>query len=335
MPAAIVRVLVVLFAAAGLSGVGPAAWAGDASWTVRTAANDFGSDRENYSYTLNPGGQVEDGLVAVNSGTTPLELAVYAGDAFTTDKGQLDLVTRNTPSTGVGAWVHPGQDHVTVQPGQSVDVPFTLTLPDNAAPGDHMGGILTSLTQGGVERRVGIRILLRVSGDSQPGLTVEDLDTDYSGTLDPFGTGDATITYTIHNTGNTILAARQEPALSGPFGAWSVPAEAADTPQLLPGEKWRVTVPVHGVTPALVLTETVTLTPLLTDASGSTAPLSAVESTSDSLAVPWTLLLLVAVCGLIVTIFVSRRRRRTEPREASQADAGVPSELATPETADH
>ena len=77
------------------AGTGPAAAAdGDVPWTVGTAAGDFGSGRQNYSYTLDPGGRLQDGLVVTNHGTTPLRLAVYAADGFTTKDGRFDLVTQ-------------------------------------------------------------------------------------------------------------------------------------------------------------------------------------------------------------------------------------------------
>jgi hypothetical protein len=310
-----------LLAASALVG----GWAGSAAadngvpWTVGTAANDFGSGRQNYAYTLNPGGQLKDGLVVVNRGTTPLNLAVYAADGFTTKEGRLDLRTKGATSKGVGAWVQPDRQDVTIRPGQSVEVPFTVILPQNAAPGDYMGGIVTSLTQAGaagsgnVERRVGIRIRMRVGGELKPSLSVADLRVRYSGTPNPFGKGDATVTYTIRNTGNAILGARQTVSTSGPFGTSSVHSgQIEDSPQLLPGDTWQVSVPVHGVTPALRVKGTVSLVPLLTDASGSIAPLAAVETTTHAWTVPWTLLLLlvVVVGGLVVVTRLALRRRR-------------------------
>lgn len=291
--------IVALLTAAGAG----TATADDTPWTVHAADGEFGADRDNYSYALDPGGRLADGLVVVNNGTTPLDLAVYAADAFTTSTGGLDLRTSDQKPTDVGAWVHPGKNHVTVQPGQSTDVPFTVSVPANATPGDHLGGIVTALTQNGTERRVGLRLQLRVGGDLKPNLSVEDLDVRYSG-------GDATLTYTVHNTGNAILAARQSASVSGPFGTWLTnAARIADSPPLLPGERWRVSVPVHDVTPAVRLTGTVTLVPLLTDAAGSTAPLSTVETTAHAWAIPWLVLLpLVALCGLVA--FVARRRTR-------------------------
>jgi hypothetical protein len=326
-------IVMALLTALGLLGVaaGPAA-AADASWEVGPAAGDFGSGRPNYSYTLNPGGRLTDGLVVTNHGTTPLRLAVYAADGFT-NAGRLDLVAKNARSTRVGAWVRPGRTEVTVGPGVSVEVPFTVTLPGNAAPGDYMGGIVTSPAQPGeTNRRLGVRIRLRVGGAITPRLSVENLRVRYAGTPNPFGKGDATVSYTIRNTGNALLTARQSVSLSGPFGRWGVRAGGIpDSPQLLPGDAWKVSVPVRGVAPTLRLTGTVTLVPLLTDAAGSVAPLATVESTTHAWTTPWALLLfLFVLCVLVAVGLASWRRRRAERRDRQPDEH----EVREPETSD-
>ena len=269
-----------LLAALGLVGLfaRPAA---AADWTLEPAANQFGAGRENLQYTLNPGGQVDDGVVVANHGATPLHLAVR--------------------STGVDSWVRLGRDDVTVAPGESAEVPFVLALPGDAAAGDHVGDIVTS----GAGQHVAVPVRLRVGGPLKPRLAVEDVGVHYSG-------GDATVTYTIHNTGNAILSARQRVSVSGPFGRWNVDGGTiAGTPSLVPGERREVSAPVRDVTPALRLTATVTLVPLLTDAAGSTAPLPATKSSGHAWAVPWALLLAVLfVCGLVAAGLAFRPRRR-------------------------
>ncbi|WP_169981764.1 DUF916 domain-containing protein [Microbispora sp. H10836] len=314
-------VAVVLLATLALLDVGaaPAAAAdGEASWTVTTASNDFGSGRRNYSYTLDPGGRLQDGLVIANRGTTPLHLAMYAADGFTTEQGRLDLRGRDAKPAGVGAWVRTDRPDVTVPPGEWAEVPFTVALPQDAAPGEYMGGIVTSPASAGAAdgRRLGIRIRLRVGGELKPSLSVENLHVGYSGTPNPLGKGDATVTYTIRNDGNSVLTARQTVSVSGPFGRWHAEAgHIDDSPQLLPGDTWKVSVPVRGVTPALRLTGTVSLVPLLTDAAGSVAPLAAVESTTHAWTPPWALLLvLLVVCGLVVAALAARRRRKAGGR---------------------
>jgi hypothetical protein len=302
------------------------------SWAVRTASNDYGAERQNFAYTLDPGGELHDAIVVVNHGERPLDLAVYAADGFTTGSGQLDLVAGDAPSVGVGAWVRAGSDVVTVPPEQSVEVPFTLTVPDSATPGDYLGGIVTSTTQSDeaqgidVERRLALRIRLRVGGETTPSLSVEDVAVAYSGTANPVGTGDATVDYTVHNTGNTVLTARQAVSVAGPFGTFSTDAgPLAESPALLPGERWKVSTTLSGVSPAVRLTASVALTPLVVDSSGTTSPLDDVVATASTWAVPWALALLVLlIVGLVIlTVLLLRRRRHqaTDREDARVHDA--------------
>jgi hypothetical protein len=327
-----VLALLVALAVSGLS-AGPAratapdrAGDGDVAWTVRTASNSYGADRSSFSYQVNPGGRVEDAMVVANRGTAPVDLAVYAADGFTSDKGQLDLLPKAKKSRGTGIWVTAARDRVVVKPGQTVQLPFTVAVPADATPGDYVGGILTSLTQAdaaqgiNVDRRLGIRIALRVSGALKPALAVEKPHISYDGTPAPFAKGDATVTYRIRNTGNTVLSTRQSVRLRGPFGWFTASGgRTAAPPELLPGESWNVSVPVHGVTAAGRLTATVTLTPLFTDASGSTTPLAPVRAAAHGWAVPWTLFaLLVLLAALAVAAFFLVRRTRTARKAAEE-----------------
>lgn len=311
----------VLLAALGLACLpaGPARAAeGAATWTVRTGVNSYGDDRSSFSYAVNPGGRIKDSMVVANHGRTPLEFAVYAADGYTTDAGQLDLLTKDEKSVGVGAWIRSGTSAVVIAPGRTAEVPFTADVPADATPGDYVGGILTSLKQSGdaqginVDRRLGIRVALRVGGTLTPHLRIEDAHVDYAGSPNPFAKGDATLTYRIRNTGNTVLSGRQAASVSGPFGWFRTGAgPIAAPPELLPGESRDVTVHVHGVAPAFRLAATVTLTPSLTDASGSVTPLAPVRITAHGWAVPWTPMLAVVLLGAAaaVTTVLARRRR--------------------------
>ncbi|WP_426506773.1 WxL protein peptidoglycan domain-containing protein [Dactylosporangium sp. McL0621] len=310
-----------LLAAAGVAA--PAhAEEGDVAWTVRTASNTYGAERSSYSYAVNPGGQVKDAMVVANRGKAPLSLAVYPGDGFTTGTGQLDLLTKDKPSIGIGAWLHAGNATVTVAPGQTAEVPFTLDVPGNATPGDYAGGIVTALAQPdsaqgiNVERRLGIAVKLRVGGALHPALAVENLTVDFDG-------GDATVTYTIHNTGNAILSADQDVSVAGPFGLLRTGAGTVKAPpQLLPGETWQMTVPVHGVPRAGWLTARASLTPRLTDASGSTTSLPAVHAEARTVALPW--LWLAGLVALIGILFLVRYlRRRTKARQDARVREAV------------
>ena len=283
-PSPRVTVVCLLLATLGLGGL-LARPAPAADWTAEPAANQFGSGRQEYRYTANPSGQVEDGIVVANHGTAPLQVRL-----------------RTAGPRGLGAWLHPSRGDVTVQPGESAEVPFALTLPDDAAPGDYLGGIIAS----GADQRTELPVRLRVGGPLKPSLSAENVGVQYSD-------GDATVTYTVHNTGNTILTAKPAVSVSGPFGRWSAKAsKLAATRPLLPGDSMKASAVVHDVTPALRLTATVTLVPLLTDAAGSTAPLAATKASGHGWAVPW--LLLVAIVALVVASLALRLRPRQRVR---------------------
>lgn len=292
----------------------------DMPWDVGTVDGSFGSGRPNYDYAVEPGDRVDDALMVVNNGATPIELALYAADAFTTDEGQLDLFTRDVAARGVGAWLRLSHDTISLEPGESAEVPFTITVPDDAGPGSHMGGVVTTAaaTSKGTEpeRRVAIRIHLRVGESFRPSLSVEDLSVAYSG--DPLGAGRATVTYTVRNTGDTVLAAEQSVAIAGPFDAFRVTADSVEPmPRLLPDETWSVSLPVRDVPPTGILAATVTLVPLYTDPAGSTGPLAAVERTGNGWAIPWLpLLILAALAALAGLAAVVVRKRASLPRRA-------------------
>ncbi|HEY0117193.1 MAG TPA: DUF916 domain-containing protein [Cellulomonas sp.] len=302
----------------------PAAAAdGDAPWTVATAADDYGSGRVNFEYTANAGDTVDDGIVVTNTGTDPVDLAVYGADAFTTDVGALDLRAQGAAASDVGSWLAPKVDHVTVTAGASTDVPFSIVVPSGATAGDHVGGIVTSrmVTSGGkqVEQRVALLVHLHVSGFFRPGLVVEDVRTVSS--VPAVGSGHATVTYTLRNTGNAILSAEQHVSVGGPFGAFAATAASVpDAPYLLPGESWKVSVDVPGVQRAGWQATTVSLVPLYTDPAGSTNRLDEVSAGTHAWALSWLVVAVVlVVIGLVVglvllAVRLARRPRREQAR---------------------
>jgi hypothetical protein len=258
--------LLVMLGLAGLLAQPAAA----AEWTAEPAANQFGAGRQRFSYTINPGSDAKDGVVVVNHDAAPLRLALR-------------------PAAGpMSAWIHPARDDVTVAPGDTVEVPFTVTLPEDAAPGDYASDI------------AGVPIRLRVGGALKPSLAVEDIRVDGS-----------VVTYRIRNTGNATLTAHQAVSVSGPFRLWKATAgELADSPSLLPGATWKASARVADVTPAVRLTATVTLTPLLTDEAGSISPLGPVMASGHGWAIPWAVLpALLVVCAAAAGLAVRLRRR--------------------------
>jgi hypothetical protein len=214
---------------------------------------------------------------------------------------------------------------VTLAPRSVAIVPFTLTIPANATPGDHAAGIVAALTteqtntngqRVSVEQRVGARIYLRITGPLTPAMSITGLDGNYA--AKPLGRGDATVSFTVRNTGNTRLSGTQWLRISTPWGSTVDSEPLAPITELLPGGALSVTTTVHSLLPAGWLTVTVHADPAaITGFSDQKA--GPAEATLTLSAVPWVVLGALAVLlGILFVVLGRRRRKRTS------ATAGKP-----------
>ncbi len=285
---------------------------------IRPATAKGPDDRPRLSYTAAPGSVIKDFVAVTNISDIPLTLRVYAADAFNTSDGGYDLLAFGHPSTDVGAWAVPARNSVAVAGRSTAIVPFTLSVPDKASPGDHSAGIVASLTSDQVDakgdrilvdKRVGARIYLRVPGDLHPALKVESLGSAFRQTFNPVGHGRTTVTYTVRNTGNLRLQGLQRIQVRTPWGSAVEGPRLPDIPQLLPGSAVSVTSDVDGVLPAFLDTAAVRVDPI--PPPGDQDPLLPAAAASDTFAaVPWALLTLLVLLGLAALVWRTLRRRR-------------------------
>ncbi|MFN6119867.1 MAG: WxL protein peptidoglycan domain-containing protein, partial [Actinomycetes bacterium] len=157
------------------------------SWTLTPGGGPDGAQagsRPNLSYQLAPGTSVDDIVVVYNLGNTPLDLRVYATDAFNNDDGDFDLLPGDELPSDVGSWVLLATDRVTLAPGTQATIPIRITVPPDASPGDHVGAVLASSvstfdngdgTVVDVDRRTGTRLYIQVDGPLNPQLAVGSL----------------------------------------------------------------------------------------------------------------------------------------------------------------
>lgn len=271
------------------------------------------STRPDLSYVLEPGAVQEDAVTLFNFGNVQMDFRVYATDAFTTSDGEFSALSGDQEPVDVGSWVELAQERVTVAPGKQVTIPFTITVPPDANPGDHAGAILASSFTDDpsnpgdeviIDRRTGTRLYLRVAGDLQPELSVTAVEADYDQhVLNPFG-GALSVTYRIENRGNVRMGGKAVLKVTGLFGLSERTVELPDVPDLLPGETITVVKGVEGV-PALVrLHATVTLSPRLDGANAGDS-----SSRSDTVFAP-PVLVLVLLLMLIMAVLGFRAVRR-------------------------
>jgi hypothetical protein len=113
------------------------------------------------------------------------------------------------PQQDVGAWGKPSRPTVELAARSSVIVPFTVTAPRDAEPGDHVGAIvgITANKQGTfrVVRQIGARFYVTVSGTAQRAFSITSVKSSKNSLWFP-STLDATVL--LRNDGRTRVRPR-------------------------------------------------------------------------------------------------------------------------------
>jgi hypothetical protein len=302
--------------------------AGQVTWSV-VPATSTGPDpnRLEFSYgVVKAGSTITDHVEIANRSSQSAAFSVYGTDASgTSASGALLLLGSNQKSTDIGAWcTFAGGAHqlsTIIDGNKAIIVTFTVTVPPQATPGDHTGAMVAAV---GVTRknaagesvvenyRVAVPLELRVPGALRAGLQVQSISTGFSDPLNPFGTGSATVSYTLANTGNVRQSGSPAVKITGPFGQTAT-VHPAKLPVILPGDSVRVAASVSGLFPAGPMTThidvkagwpkgTIPLAQAAADATG----------TASLFAFPWSLLgliLLLAAIGVGIWFYLRWRRR--------------------------
>ncbi|MFD7296953.1 hypothetical protein ACFV9W_27010 [Streptomyces sp. NPDC059897] len=251
---------------------GPAAAA--PSWTVAPSSSagtrPADGDGRPYIYAEGtPGSVLEDEVAVSNPGDKPLKVSLRGADADNKGDGSLDVRKK---ATDTGAWIRFAEDTVKIPARTRAEVPFTVSVPAGATPGDHPGAVVARA--GG--RDAGVSIHLRVSGPTLSALTVENVRVDKG-----------SIAYDVVNRGNTTLSPRLAVRADGVLGA--ALDRSRDLPvQVLPGRRVGLSEPWKDA-PALDAVDVkVTVT-----AGGGAAD----SATASARFVPWT-----AVGGILAVL---------------------------------
>ncbi|MFI0788436.1 hypothetical protein ACH4Q6_22900 [Streptomyces lydicus] len=215
-------------------------------------------------------------------------------------------VTVRLRGSGTGSWLALAAREVRVPARTRASVPFTVTVPRDAAPGEHPGTLVVS--SGGPDgRRAAVPVHLRVTGPRLAALTVEDVSVSCRGSA-------AVIRYTLVNRGNTALDPRLAVRADGVFGpVLRRPARPLPS-RLLPGR--RVELTENWPDPPALDAVAVRLT--VTAQGGAYGSATASYTPVAWGALAGAALVLAAGAGGLVAV----RRRRRAPAKGGTAPGG-------------
>jgi hypothetical protein len=296
-------------------------------WSVVPADESGPDGRRAVENDLDPGESVSDLFAVRNVSDAEVTFRLTAADGFYTRNGRFDILPADQESTSSGTWISL-PDEVTIPAGETAIVPFDITVPDNAEPGDHAAGITASVlsvqtgddgASVGVESRVGFRVTTRVTGELTPMPVIDAVAGDYAVSWNPFRPGAATVAFEVENDGNTILIV--EGAVNAGGQSTVFPAAGEKALELLPGDSRAFEVVVHGVWPLFAVPVEVVVAPTMLTMTGETSDVTPVSSSTTVWAVPWPQLIILAGIGLLVWALVWGRLRSRRRLDALLADA--------------
>lgn len=287
--------------------------------------------RSRFTYQADPGQTVTDHVRVTNTGSTRIEVTLYAADAYNDEKGDFALADSTEKKSGASSWVtFDGRPKLglTLKRGESKTVPFTVAIPADAGPGDHPAGIIASAVTGGqvtVERRIADRLYVRVSGNLQPVLTITSFSGVYHSGLNPLD-GSISVTATITNSGNVALEGTTTLSATTWFGAAVGRSSRAELPEILPGSTSTVNFDIPGVPQVGFASVRMLLQGGISGDAPDPGPLPVIQRDLLVATIPWAVVGVLMLGGLLWLVLWLRRRR--EDRYAREWMAHTEAEAA-------
>ena len=106
------------------------------TWAMSPADESGPDGRSWVELELDPGASATEHLAVRNFGDREVTFAITAADGYFTPTGRFNMLPSDATSVDAGTWISV-DDQVTVAPGGTAALPFTVEVPDDATPGDH------------------------------------------------------------------------------------------------------------------------------------------------------------------------------------------------------
>jgi hypothetical protein len=289
--------------------------------------------RTSFHYDALPGQTINDSVVLTNQTSQPEDFQIWASDGYNTKVGgAFALRPVGYPMTGVGTWVntHLGTAVYGLAGNESVTLRFSVTVPANATPGFHAGGIealnvtpVAQPTSGPahfvVHRGIGTAMFVQVAGPVHAAAAVSDISVKSSVPAIGFGSRTADVSFQLENTGNTLLSGFAVVTVTDLFGRTVKTFAPVGVQVFVPGARFTVQEPTWKNLP-LIGPETVHVT-------FTSSGMRKATGESTFWIFPWLLVLLILLfLGLVIWRVIVWRRKRAgitdRPDDGSGPDHG-------------
>ena len=208
-----------------------------------------------FSYELARGAVVTDEALVMNGGGVPVTLKLYAADGITAVNGGTAFAREGQEPTGVNRWLSLPVTEIALEPGEEMVVPFKITVPSDASPGQHVAGLVVAAPPIGeasprgegegqfavmVVQQAAVAVVIDVPGRHVAGLEITGTCLKEQGDLG------ATFVVAVRNTGTIFLKGEGSLLITDRNGG-----ELASNPlkleTVLPGDatRFQVTYPVR------------------------------------------------------------------------------------------
>lgn len=294
---------------------------------ARPAHYDSGNPatRAYFIRTAPRGGSFTDQVVVSNTAAKQVTLRVYPTDGVTGATSGVVYSNRQTHLKGTGLWVTPAVSRVTVPARSQRTVGFTVHVPGNANPGQHLAGLALEDVHSGTSTgrfsvtevlRTVVGIEIAVPGPARSRIALDSF------AISPItGTAYPSVVVNLSNLGTRLCKPALSIALNGPDGVQRatrhldtiLPGDSIPYPFLwsrsLPAGSYAATITATGCGPRATLHGKAALGAKLVK---STVPVEASVLPASS-TIPWLPIALVGCGGIALGAWFGRRRRNPDP----------------------
>lgn len=175
-------------------------FAGKASATVSVSLRPV-----KYILDINPGTQYNDEIIVINGSDQAITLKADLQDFVPAGEASINVVPHAGPGTSLVDWINIDRGAITFAPNEEKRIPFSINIPQNAAPGSHLAVIYFDSTPDingtgssvGITTKVGSLVMVSVPGNISKAGSVDS----FSG---PITVENGPISFTIkyHNSGS-------------------------------------------------------------------------------------------------------------------------------------